>query len=347
MLAAIRREPVDHVPTDIWCVPEVWETLGAHLGCDEPEAIKERLHIDGIPGVRPEYVGPELFKGPNGEVGDYFDVRARPVTFKEGTYKEIYYAPLAEAKTIDDLEAYRWPDPDWFDYGSIVEQAGEVHTTHLVNCGGMDIFTAHNKLRGMEASLMDPLLDPEFTRHLLKRIADFQSEHNKRMFEAGDGCIDMTWVADDLGMQTGPLISLEIFREFYRPHMQRYIDLAKEFGLIVFHHDDGAIRPFLPDLVEMGIDILNPLQRKCPGMELEGMAEDFGDKLIFHGGIENQHILPFGTPEEVRAEVRYNLDTLARDGTGYILAPCHNLQAITPVENILALYDEARTYGRC
>jgi uroporphyrinogen decarboxylase len=96
----------------------------------------------------------------------------------------------------------------------------------------------------------------------------------------------------------------------------------------------------------MGIDILNPIQWRCPGMEMEKLKADFGKQLCFHGAVENQQILPFGTPAQVRAEVRHCLDSLASDGTGYILAPCHSLQANTPVENIIAMYDEAWHYGK-
>jgi uroporphyrinogen decarboxylase len=96
----------------------------------------------------------------------------------------------------------------------------------------------------------------------------------------------------------------------------------------------------------MGIDILNPLQHNCPGMELEGLKRDFGGGLCFHGGVDNQRVLAFGTPEEVRAEVRHCIDALAYDRTGYILAPCHNIQALTPVESIIAMYDEAQKYGK-
>ena len=95
----------------------------------------------------------------------------------------------------------------------------------------------------------------------------------------------------------------------------------------------------------MGIEILNPVQWTCPGMEAERLKEAYGDRLCFHGGVENQSVLPFGSPDEVRAEVRHCIDALAGDGTGYILAPCHNLQSITPLENVIAMYDEARTYG--
>ena len=207
-------------------------------------------------------------------------------------------------------------------------------------------FYYHNLLRGLETSLMDPHDDPEFSHGLIDRVCGFFFEHHLRMFEACEGLIDIAQVTDDYGSQAGPLISLATFREFYRPWLQRFIDLCHAFGIKVFHHDDGSIREFLPDLVAMGIDILNPVQHTCPGMEREGLKRDFGGKVCFHGGIDNQGILPFGTSADVRREVRRSIDALAPDGTGYILAPCHNLQAVSPVENIVAMYEEAFDYGR-
>lgn len=166
------------------------------------------------------------------------------------------------------------------------------------------------------------------------------------MFEACAGLIDVAQVTDDLGSQAGPLISLKVYREFYRPHHERFIKLCHEFGIKVFHHDDGSCRAFLPDLVGLGIDLLNPIQWTCPGMDMAELKREYGKRVCFHGAVENQKILPFGTPAEVRAEVRHCIDSLASDGTGYILAPCHNLQVVTPVENIIAMYDEAYTYGK-
>jgi uroporphyrinogen decarboxylase len=153
-------------------------------------------------------------------------------------------------------------------------------------------------------------------------------------------------VTDDLASQTGPLMSLKMYREFYAPHHKRFIGLCREFGIKVFHHDDGSMRAFLPDLVEMGIDILNPVQWTCPKMDVVELKREFGKNICFHGGVENQRILPFGTLEEVRTEVRHCIDALASDHTGYILAPCHNLQSLTPLENIIAMYDETWNYGK-
>ena len=344
VLAAIQREPLDRVPTDIWATPEVWALLRAHFG-SEAQAYAE-LHIDGMRSVTAEYVGPPLPTVPDDEVVDYWGIRRRWVYQLGGKYDEQYFYPLAFAQTIDDLAAYRWPCADWFDYSQMRAQAETLRQTHVVMCGYMAPFYYHNLLRGLEQSLIDPLEDPEFTHALVQRISDFFYEHHRRMFEACEGLIDVAQVTDDLGSQRGPLIGLKLYQEFYAAHHKRFIDLCHEFGIKVFHHDDGSIRAFLPQLVEMGIDILNPVQWTCPGMDMVELKRDFGGRICFHGAIDNQYVMPFGTPAEVRAEVRHCIDALASDKTGYILAPCHNLQGHTPLENIIAMYDEAWNYGR-
>jgi len=351
ILAAIDRKPLDRVPTDIWATGEVWEKLRQHFGPDAD--VGKLLHIDGFAGIGPAYVGPDPRAGlhalpplPEGETVDLWGLRSKPVAYQGGIYSEQSFNPLAAAETLDDLEAYRWPQADWFDYSPLRAAAQEKRKTHAVQCGYMAPFYQHNLLRGLQRSLMDPLIAPDFTHHLLKRMCDFLYEHHRRIFEAADGLIDVAQVTDDLGSQHGPFISLDVYREFYKPHHRRFIALCHGFGIKVFHHDDGSCRAFLPDLVEMGIDILNPVQWVCPGMDREELKREFGARLCFHGAVDNQRILPFGTPDEVRAEVRRCIDTLASDGTGYILAPCHNLQAVSPVENIVAMYDEAWNYGK-
>jgi uroporphyrinogen decarboxylase len=343
MLAAINRKPVDRIPTDIWATREVWTKLRSHFG-DNTDIMAE-LHIDGFAGVAPEYIGPALTAAAENELVDFWGIRRRMVPHEGGVYEETCFHPLAAAQTLDDLTAYTWPTTDWFDYSKMKVQAREGAKTKAVQCGYMAPFYYHNLLRGLEQSLLDPVLDPEFTHALLSRLSDFFYDHHRRIFEACEGLIDVAQVTDDLGSQTGPLISMDVYQEFYAPHHRRFIGLCHEFGIKVFHHDDGSCRAFLPLLVEMGIDILNPVQWTCPGMDMAELKAAFGDKICFHGAIENQRILPFGTPDEVRAEVRHCLDALASDGTGYILAPCHNLQVNTPVANILALYDEAWRYG--
>jgi len=344
VLAAINREKPDRVPTDIWATEEVWKALGKHFG--SREAALRELHIDGMAGVGAKYAGPPLPAMPESESVDYWGIRRRELTYSTGTYSEIFHHPLSNAQSIDDLERYPWPSADWFDCSGMRAAAEQARREQVLQVGYMAPFYMHNKLRGLEQSLVDPLIDAEFTHHMMNRVTDFLVEQHRRMFEACAGLIDVAQVTDDLGTQTGPMMSLEAFREFYKPHIGRCIDLCKEFGITVMHHDDGSMRAFLPDLVEMGIDMLNPVQWTCPGMDMKELKSEYGDRLAFHGAVENQKVLPTGTPEEVRAEVRHCIDALASDGTGYVLAPCHNLQPVTPLENVIAMYDEAHKYGR-
>jgi len=344
MLAAINRQPVDRIPTDIWATGEVWAKLNKHFGTNVD--VMAKLHIDSFTSASPDYNGPALPPMPPNESIDYWGMRYRMVPHEGGAYNERYFNPLATAQTIDDIDAYAWPSVDWFDFEPMKAKIKEAANTKAVQCGYMAPFYFHNLLRGLEQSLVDPLIDPEFTHHLMTRISDFFYAYHRKMFETCEGLIDVSQVTDDLGSQSGPLISLDLYREFYAPHHKRYIDLCHEFDIKVFHHDDGSCRPFLPLLVEMGIDILNPIQWTCPGMDMKELKAEFGNKICFHGAVENQRILPFGTPEEVRAEVRHCIDSFASNGTGYILAPCHNLQTNTSVENIVAMYDEAWKYGK-
>lgn len=152
-------------------------------------------------------------------------------------------------------------------------------------------------------------------------------------------------MTDDFGSQHGLLISPTIFETFYRAPIQCAIDLAKSYGILVFHHDDGDMRPLLPTLVDMGIEVLNPIQWRCGDWDLTALKAAYGQRLCFHGGVDNQQTLPFGAPADVRAEVKCLIAALVSDATGFILAPCHNLQPVTPVENVIALDEAAHEYG--
>lgn len=346
ILAAINHQPVDRIPTDYWATAEVTERLCAHLGCASTLEMFDRLGIDGIVGVAPPYCGPELadLGDPGWSALQAWGMRFKRQRYAGGEYIEQVVYPLADAETIEDLEAFAWPDPDWWDYAALPDLCSR-YPDRAVQVGYTAVFYYHNMLRGLELSLMDPLLRPEFTEVLVRKVSDFFTEYHRRCFEAGRGYIDVTQVTDDWGAQKGLLTSPRVFHRFYRQAMQRAIDLAKAYGILVFHHDDGDIRPLLPALAEMGIDVLNPIQWRCGDWDLSALKADFGASLCFHGGIDNQETLPHGSPDDVRAEVRRLIGALASDGTGFIVAPCHNLQPITPIENILALYDEAHRAG--
>ena len=196
----------------------------------------------------------------------------------------------------------------------------------------------YKKLRGQEQAFMDLMLTPEIVHFCLDKLFDLA-------YEQIPGKVLIRYVAEDLGSQEDLLYSPAQIREFLLPRMKRMMDLAHDHGVYVFHHSDGAIREILPDIIAAGIDVLNPVQWRCKGMDRAGLKRDFGDQIIFHGAMDNQYTLAFGTVDEVRQEVMDNLQILGA-GSGYILAPCHNIQAVSPPENIVAMYETAYEYSR-
>lgn len=349
ILAAMDRKPVDRLPTDYWGTPEMTDMLRSHFGTDDHMELWTRLGVDKIVGVSPRYIGPEFEQHPGGQWTNpfgYWGVRTREIPYSDGkgVYYDICYSPLRELQTIDDIEAkYTWPSADWFDFTQVASRC-RAYPGHAVEAGYVSALYMYQNIRGVDLALMDFAADPELAEYILERICGFLYEYNTRLFESARGGIDITQVTDDFGMQSGLMISPETFDRFFAPRMKRFIDLAHEADIRVFHHDDGAIMELIPRLVELGIDVLNPIQWRLPGMDLDRIAS-FGDRIAFHGGIDNQDVLPFGSSEDVRNEVAKCVETLGRTGTGYVIAPCHNIQPNTPVENVLALYDAAHEYG--
>jgi len=340
-LAVLRREKPDRVPMDYWATGEATERLMGHLGLDTIDALFARLHIDAVVTVGPSYVGP-----PTPEDEDIFGCRYRTVEYGAGSYYECVYSPLAQYESVDEIEAsYTWPSPDWWDYTGIAEQiVGK--EAFPIRGGGSEPFLQYSYLRGQEQALADLALAPELAHYCLDKLFGLAYEGTRRIFEQIPGQVMMSYVADDMGTQQGLMISPAHLREFLLPGMKRMADLVHQAGAYVFHHNDGAIRTILPDLIETGIDVLNPVQWRCRGMEREGLKRDFGDRLVFHGGMDNQYTLARGSVEEVRQEALDNLRILGKDG-GYILAPCHNLQAVSPPENIVAMYETGYEEGWC
>jgi len=202
----------------------------------------------------------------------------------------------------------------------------------------------YKDLRGQEKALIDLVEHPDIVQYCLDILFELAYQNTLRTLETIPGKVTVTYIAEDLGGQTNLPISPHHIREFLFPGMKRMIDLTHSAGAYVFHHDDGNITRILPELVDLGIDILNPIQWRADGMDRQSMKEQYGTSLIFHGAMDNQHTLPFGSVEEVRGEVRENIRILGNGG-GYILAPCHNLQPVTPIENIVAMYETADAEG--
>lgn len=344
LLCALDNQIPDRVPLGIWATPEVWARLREHFSVATNQAVEEQLHVDRWVGLGAPYLGPPPPAAPPGYAIDYWGRWSRPVDYGTGTYWEQCRWPLAEVTSVAELDEHPWPSPDWFDYQAVRRQALALRGEAVIESGYFAPFFFYNLQRGLEASLLDLAAEPELAHAIVDRLGDFFYGCAERLYDTCHGLIDVGQLTDDYGSQTNLLISPAVFDEYFLPHYRRIAKLMRDHGVRVFHHDDGAMWPLIPRLVEVGVQVLNPIQYKCGPIELAWLNETWGDRLAFHGGVDNQEILPFGTPDQVREEVRHCLRDLAPGG-GYILAPCHNLQPVTPTENILAMYQTAWDEG--
>jgi uroporphyrinogen decarboxylase len=200
-------------------------------------------------------------------------------------------------------------------------------------------------LRGVEQILLDLVEEPEMAEEMFRRVADFYLEYARRTLEAAGGDIDIFMTGDDFGMQTALLISPNMWRQYLRPGFKAFVDLGKQYGCKVAHHSCGSIKPIIPDLIDCGLDILNPIQPEAQDMAGADLKRLFGDRLCFHGSISIQRTLPFGTPDQIRAEVQDRFQSLGPSG-GFIFCTAHNIQADTPIENVETLFAAYREFGR-
>jgi uroporphyrinogen decarboxylase len=331
----------DRIPADYQATPEVTARLLADLRCADEDALWRRLRVDKRRYVAPRWKLPHHPLDPQ---ADMWGVRFRKAEYAGGAYDEAAFHPLADAATAAEVHAHRWPDPDDFDYGPVAVAVAADDGRYPMHAGCYEPFLLYGQMRGLQQSFEDLAANAEIADAILGHIFDFYEEHHRRIFAAGRGRIDTTWVAEDLGAQTGPLMSLATYRRFLLPNQVKMAELARSCGVHVMYHTDGAARPFLPDLIDrVGIEILNPIQWRCPGMERERLVADFGGRVVFHGSIDNQQTLAFGTPDDVAAEVRESI-AIYRDAR-WICAPCHNLQPVTSTEKIVALYDTIHELG--
>ena len=338
-LAVLNGEKPDRVPMDYWATAEATQKLMHHLGCENAHEMFQTLHVDRVISIGPKYVGPS---SPPGE--DIFGCRHKNVDYGTGMYSECIYHPLAQYISIEEIEdRYAWPSPDWYDHSAIPNQIAGWED-YPIRAGGSEPFLIYKKLRGQEQAFIDLIEHPDIVHYCLDKLFTLAYENTRRIYEQIPGRVTFSYVAEDLGAQEGLMFSLDHIREFLLPWMKKMIKLAHEAEVYVFHHNDGAIRDIIPDMIEIGIDILNPIQWRCKDMDREGLKRDFGKEVIFHGGVDNQYTLAFGCVEEVEKEVRDNLQILGADG-GYILAPCHNIQAVSPPENIVAMYETGYREG--
>jgi len=254
--------------------------------------------------------------------------------------------PLAEVSSVDEVESYKWPDVKDFDGSDFITQL-PLYDEFAIDAGlWAPIFHNLTWLCGFETTLINLKLEPEVSKALIRHITDFWIGYLKKLMDCANGRIDIVQNCNDFGAQQGLIMNAETFREFFKPELKRIYDVIKSYGAKVMQHSCGSIEPVIADFIEIGMDILNPVQVSAFGMEPELIAERYGDKVTFYGGIDTQHVLPEGPAERIREETRRALRTLGRHN-GFILAPSQGVEADISVANLLTMFDEGRQYAHC
>jgi uroporphyrinogen decarboxylase len=340
ILAILNRQPVDRIPVDIWHTGEIAALLRQHCGADNDLDAYEKLGLDKIVWV---FLGP----GPNETAErNLWGVPTRSVRAGAATYAEFAEAPLAAFDTPASLDDYPWwPDIEKIDYAGAAAKARAAAERFAVIGPWVSFFEIYCQMRGLEQAMCDLVENEDFVEAALDRIEETQTKMMRRFFTGAGGSLDLVFVSDDIATQQSLLLSPAAWERHLRPRMKRWCDFIHAHGLRVFYHTDGAARPLLRPIIDCGVDVLNPIQHVCTGMDMAELKKEFGGRVIFHGGVDNQFALPRGTPDDVRAETRACLRSLGAGRQGYICASCHNLQAGTPIENILAMIETVRSEG--
>jgi uroporphyrinogen decarboxylase len=353
--ALCHREP-DRVPFDIGgsyatgINTQAYQALKAYLGLRSPtcvasqrsdiaqveDSVRARLGIDTYPLLPGVPDGSVVQLSSHSYRDEWGVVRRRA----HGGHYYVAAAPLAAA-TLPDLKTYPWPDPD--DPGwvrGLVEEAQRVRReTEFALMLSLPVGFGHQSqfLRGYEGWLIDCAADPRFAAALMDRVLDVQMQVVHHLLAAVGELVDVVLYADDMGFQDRPIMSPGMFRSLIKPRQKRFLQFVKaRTQAKVLYHTCGAVLPLIPDFIEAGVDVLNPVQVTAAGMDPARLKREFGRDLAFWGGVDTQHLLPHGTPTGIRCAVEALIDTLGAGG-GYVLSAANNIQADTPPAHIVAM----------
>ena len=267
-----------------------------------------------------------------------------------GLYFDQSFHPLAGEITVKDVESYPWPDPqEAHRFLGMRERALHVREVEgravVVRGLTTGVFELSQWMRGTEQFFMDLLADPELAEALLDKALELKMRYWAGVFAVLGDLVDLTYDSDDYGTQRALMISPDTWRRMVKPRLAELTRLAHLHGARTFLHSCGAIRPLIPDLIEAGVDVINPVQVSAAGMDTRELKREFGRDIVFWGGgVDTQRTLPYGSTSEVRDEVRRRLDDLMPGG-GFVFTPVHNIQADVPPQNLVAMWETVREHG--
>ena len=339
-------ERPDRVPCDFCGSVDITNRLMTDLQCHSERELWEALSIDKCVYLAPH--NPHA-REVNWHIPSQFSVwniESALIPYMDGlgVYWEAISTPLAFARDTAEVHLFPWPKPEDWNVGGLRSEC--LRWAGYPICGASyDPFYLYCRLRGMEQALEDLEKNQPIVDAIMERIFDVHEGIVRNVMETAGDLVDFVYVAEDSGTQNSVRMSSKAFRRSIKPWLKKMIELVHSYGARAFYHSDGAIRPLLPDLVEMGIDVLSPMQWHHRGMERNELARDFGQSVVFHGGIDNRRTLPFGSPQDVRQQVGENFKAF-RQCKGYIVAPCRNVQVDTPTANLIAMYAAINEFGR-
>jgi uroporphyrinogen decarboxylase len=349
--AACRHSSSDRPPVDYLAGRTLDERLRCHLGVSTETELLDVLGADlyylSVRDISQNESSRRIYRGPALPSDDRERVCPFGIRYLRGQYEwkfgadEAIGGALERAESPREVLAHSWPKPEWFDVSALEEECEANHRRIIVSGFWTAIFGNAYRLHGFERLLMNMALKPELVRTIVRCLTDFYLELNEHLFSALKGKIDLFFFGNDFGTQNGLLISEAMWVDFFKEEYRKIVALAHAHGLKVMVHSCGSILELIPHLIELGVDILDPVQTTAAGMDAGRLKRDFGERIVFHGAVDTQGILPRATPEEVTAHVSELAGTLGAGG-GYIMAPCNNIQADTPVENAVAMYEAVR-----
>ena len=355
VIRALDRQETDRVPVGLSCggPNSAMDALLSHFGVENGDELRRAMNID-IRGVSARYIGSDGRAPIGSDTGadtvfggtEYMKCDFDGSGGVAGTYAdELGSRPFKYFTSVREIEEYAWPTIEWFDFSSLKEDCHR-YSEYGISLGGWSpLISRVFELFGMEKGLTYFHDRPDLIHATIEKVTDFYYEFYDTALKAADGGVQIIGFGDDFATQRDLLLSPTMWRAFCKEPLARLFSLGKRHGAYVFFHSCGAVRTVLPDLVEIGLDVLFPVQPNARGMDHRKLKAEYGDDLAFWGGIDVQHVLPFGKVEDVRRHVRERIEILGAEG-GYILSSSHNLLKAFPLENILAMYDEAsRTRG--
>ncbi|QGP93238.1 Uroporphyrinogen decarboxylase [Neomoorella glycerini] len=339
-LVAIKGNKTDRLPMWYGGAPETTQNIMDFLGAKtEKEALYDILGMD-FKTIRPKYIGLPFKKYEDGTVENEWGIRRGGLH-----YGQALNHPLADAQTIKDVEKYKFPDPDDWDVVITREELEDARGYCLIGATWAPFFHDSTELMGMEQFFVNMYVNPGVVEAIIRKCFEFYYELNRRTYEANPDVIDFYFFGNDFGSMRALLMSPEMWRKFYKPYVAKLIEQAHANGAVAGLHSCGDIHEIFPDLIEIGLDVINPIQVSCQHMDPAVLKREYGKHIAFFGGIDENEILLNGTEAEVRAETRRIIDVLGSDGR-YIVAASHDyLLPEVPARNIVAMYDEARKYS--